>query len=247
MPTELNDILRELHSIKTLLHDLLGKKDIAIDFNSAIDVKHHQDKQTTTTQTDTPTTEKWSIVDEWTNEPSPPRENEWTVVTSRRPTKRREVPVPAPNAWLNENPFRNLQFVENQETEINSRFYKNFEDAPPTVQPGDTEDNFSSVSAHSNSRASSFNPPQCYQSSQSQSRRPNVVTSQFPENDDPAKYRRVKTVPGEKIYSRAHVKNITLVTDSIGRGLRNREFNEELKNFGIRDVWCDVCKLRHDR
>ena len=64
------------------------------------------------------------------------------------------------------------------------------------------------------------------------SRRPAVVTSKFPENDDPSRYRKAK--PKKK--------NITLVVDSMVK-FRVSDWNQDLKNFGIDNVWSDICKF----
>ena len=74
-------------------------------------------------------------------------------------------------------------------------------------------------------------------------RRPNVVTSNFPENDDPANYRKVKTVPEKRPFNKTQNRNITIVGDSLIRSIRREEINEEATRFGLKDVTIEVCKF----
>ena len=118
-------VLKELHSIKSILCNLLDKKEIPLDFNAPIDLKLNQEKSRRPhRQTDI-------------------RKDEWTTVTSRRPTsKRRVAPLhdSTENNWISENPFQNLQFTNNEDTDINSRLYKGFEDDHiSTTEPRDTD------------------------------------------------------------------------------------------------------------
>ena len=67
------------------------------------------------------------------------------------------------------------------------------------------------------------------------SRRPSTVTSNFPENDDPSRYRKRKPAPAEP-------KNITMVVDSMVK-FRVRDFNQDMRDYGIHGVKCMIHKF----
>ena len=52
-----------------------------------------------------------------------------------------------------------------------------------------------------------------------------------------------KVVPGHRPYSKAHIKNLTISTDSMCRSIRVRDFNDKIRNAGIKDLSCSIHKF----
>ena len=96
------------------------------------------------------------------------------------------------------------------------------------VNPDEYAIEWPSLSAPSRHQASAQNEPSRPRSN----RRPPVVTSIHPERDDPSVYRKRKQEP----------KNVTMVVDSIVK-FRVRDFNSDLKDFGIENVDCAIHKF----
>ena len=236
MSADLASVLTELHSIKEILLKILDKNSITLNAQ----IQENPTKETSPATPDGHTNGEWRLVDEWEQVTS--RKNRTARKTPTRPVynpARNTSPRPAQNTWVTENPFQALQFVTNQHCAINSPNFKGFEDdyIPEDSSPNDFDSSYPVLSNFNpaNSSSSPYQPKQ--------SRRPNIVTSQCPENDDPLNYRKTKTVPGDKLYSKAHRKNITIVADSLCRSIRREEINNDARNFGLENVDVDIHKF----
>ena len=208
----MNSVLQELVSIKELLAKVYDKTE-----HSSANLDKTSDK---------PLAEKKTRQEHT----SPTQDNEWTVVPPKKATKANISKMN--NMWVSENPFQNLQFINNEDTDINSRNFEGFEDTyessdcndfPPISNDSASEKSYPVSNFKSHPVLSSFNRPSIV-------KRPSVVTTKNPENDDPAKYKRPKP------------KNVTLVVDSIAK-YRVREFNQDLKDYGINNVNAKIHKF----
>ena len=83
-------------------------------------------------------------------------------------------------------------------------------------------------------------------------KRPSVVVNQKPETDVPVAAKSIpvyhpgtspKAVPGHRPYSKAHIRSLTISTDSMCRSIRARDFNDEIKQAGIEDLSCNIHKF----
>ena len=74
-------------------------------------------------------------------------------------------------------------------------------------------------------------------------RRPGVVVQLNPERNTPPINRRPKPVPGHSSYSRAHIRNIRIVSDSTARSVNAKRATKEMLAFGLQSVRCHTQKF----
>ena len=152
-------------------------------------------------------------------------DNEWKIVSGKKAGNQVTVKK-TDNTWITENPFQNLQFVNNQDTGIDSRNFQGFED---DYEPSICTDSYPLLNEQVSDDSFKSYPVL------SHSKRPTIVTTENPENDDPAKYRRAKSAP-------IGPKNVTMVVDSMVK-FRVRDFNQDIKDYGIQNVKCKIHKF----
>ena len=56
-------------------------------------------------------------------------------------------------------------------------------------------------------------------------------------------HKQVKIVPGNKPYNKAHIRPVSIVTDSMCRSIRNADFNKDIQDVGIKNVECKFHKF----